>query len=159
MNHKHLIGITLPCMFVIACTGCGMGKSETGVGDSNQVVISNQPVTATLLSVEDPLDGPGVKPDKGWRFVGINIRFLNKGKSAIEFQPAAKMKLMASWRPMSIGAVQGGPCATDFAFGIKLAPGAEDAGCVVFQAPRDVKVTALQMSSGSGSTKVSWDLK
>jgi len=157
MNHKQ--ATILPFIAVLACAGCAGGSSSPKIGDSHDIVVNGQPVKATLLSVADPLSGPGVRADKGWRFVGINVRFDNKGKKAIDFQPAARMKLMASWRPMSIGAVQGGPCATDFAFGVQIKPGASDSGCVVFQAPADVKVTALQMSTGEGNSKVSWDLK
>jgi len=140
------------------CAGIDTGSGSGQIGESRGVQINGQPVKASLTKVIDPLVGPGINPDKGWRFIGLKMRYNNHSSQMVEFQPVEKLKLMAAWRPLSPGRVDGGECATEFAFGIQIAPNSYDAGCVVFEAPIGIKPSSLQMQSGTGNQKVTWKL-
>jgi hypothetical protein len=154
-----VVSVIMAIMVAMLVAGCGTGMGSKSVGDTQSVEVDKQQVEATPTEVTDPLTGIGVSPPKGSRIVGVKIKFTNTGGKPVSFQPGGLVQLMASWRPMSPTQVDGGPCATSFTFDeLTINPGESTEGCLVYDAPSEVKVTSLRMHSNTGRGSASWHL-
>lgn len=153
--------VILPVMVAaLWASGCGVGVSEKGIGATQSIEVGGQKLEVTPTNMIDPLAGPGVVPDAGFRPIGVEIRFKNLGKKPVTFQPGGLVQLLASWRAMSPTEVGGGICATSFTFDeLQVDPGETQSGCLVYDAPLKVHVSTLRMHSDSAQRTISWQAK
>ena len=146
-------------MVAVIVAGCGTGTDYKRLGDPQVLEVGGQNLTVTPTQIIDPLQGIGVRPEKGFRAVGVKITFINHGSKAVTFQPGALVQLLAAWRPMSPAEVGGGPCATGFTFDdLQINPGQTAEGCLVYDSPTEVHVTKLRMHSDTRKASVTWKL-
>jgi hypothetical protein len=95
------------------------------------------------------------------RFVGVELTLRNIGMANYAESPLSDSKLlMADGSQASPVNLLGGPCGGNFALHVTLKPGAQDRGCVPFEARSGLHPARFQfaLDSGFGTEIGTWRL-
>lgn len=117
----------------------------------------------TVLKVIDPLAGGEFDaPQGGNRYVGVKIRMRNVSDQTYDDSPSNGAQLLDGQDEQAQDTyVSGGECAGDFASRAKIAPGAKQQGCLVFEMKkgRNPKLFQFALDSGFADQNGEWRLR
>jgi hypothetical protein len=120
-------------------------------------------VKVTVLSVQDPADaGEFDEPEKGSRYVGVEIRLRNVGSTTYHDSPSNGAKLIGTGGQRADSTIlSGGDCGGDFASDVTLSSGTDERGCIPFELKEGSKPKRFQfgLDSGFGPQTGEWSLK
>jgi hypothetical protein len=137
---------------------------KAGVGSAIDLrdKLSGDALQVTLVKIVDPAKSTNqfLTPDAGTRYVAVQFRIVNKGKTVYSDDPQleakAKDALGESFDP-ELAAITSAGVALDP--GLKLAPGDTALGFLVFQVPTGKKITQVQYSASLfGGTVAQWTI-
>lgn len=141
----------------------GTAANNAKVGDS--LTLSGQDGEQLAVKVDavmDPLQvGEFDQPDSGQRYVGIQITLRNTGSVPYSDSPSNGATLLSNTAEQaSTEIVDGGPCQSDFASDVKIAPGGTQQGCIPFEMPTGQSPHSFQftLDSGFGDDTGQWSL-
>jgi hypothetical protein len=156
-----------------ATGGTGANSSDSAakqlqVGDETTLKGLHGSMKVTVLKVRDPLPSPPARgllreiPQKGNRFVGVQVRLTNLGNELYDDSLLNGSRLTTD---VPKGAqptiLLGGKCKSKFGTNTRIPAGATKTGCLPFQVKKKAKVTAfeLTLNSGYGPETSAWAVR
>lgn len=132
----------------------GKPEQDAGVGDTITLhgMDDGSQVEVTLVKWLDNAKSADayMGPEKGKRWVAAQLRLTNTGTAVYSDSPENGAKVAdgqgQQFQP-TYGEITAGPAMTS---GLRLAKGAKGLGWIVFEVPKDSKITTLQMALDSG---------
>ncbi|PZH18355.1 hypothetical protein C1I97_03870 [Streptomyces sp. NTH33] len=117
----------------------------------------------TVVKVADPAKSADefTEPDSGKRFVGVQFKLVNTGKAAYDDSPSNGAQVADSEGQQfdtTFADITAGPSMSS---ALKLKPGAQGLGWIVFEVPKASKLDTVQftMDSGFADQTGEWKLK
>ena len=143
-------------------TGGSSGQQAAGVGDTLELEGADTKMAVTLVKVVDPARGKEFsKPQSGSRFVAVQVALKNIGDGVYDDAPSNGAKLVDAEGQnfdTTIADVIAGP---SFPGTVKTKPGSTAKGFLVFEVPKQAKLSEFQftLDSGFADETGEWSLK
>ena len=146
----------------------GAAPKQLSIGDETTLKGLHGSMKVKVLKVEDPMAAPPARgllkevPQKGNRFVGVQVRLTNVGdklysesllngsRLTTDVPKAARPTILLS-----------GKCRSKFGTNTRVPAGATKTGCLPFQVKKKAKVQAFELTldSGYGPDKGTWAVR
>lgn len=161
---------TTPAKKATSSTAAGTAKAsptaaKATVGDTIAVKgnLKGERLDVTVKQWVDPAKSADefMKPDDGKRWVAAQLQLANTGTAAYSDSPTNGVQVADAQGQRfqaTFGEVTAGP---SMAASLKIAPGDKALGWIVFEVPKDSKVTTVQfaMNSGFADQTAQWAIK
>ena len=127
---------------------------DAGLGDAITLkgLEDGQQISVTLKKISDPAvpKDEFFNPDAGNRWIGFQIEIVNSGTAVYDDSPSNGMQIADADGQRFNGVIADIKAGPSMASGVTLKPGAKALGWLVFEAPKNSKITTVQFGMNSG---------